>query len=403
MKTSLEHLPESKQAQLRAIAELFRECSAVDKLILFGSFARGDWVEDTATHYYSDFDLAVIVGDEKEVSDLAVWGELEQRTREIAGRTPITLIVHDIRFLNHEIRRGQYFFSDLVNEGVLLVDSRRFTIAKPKALNDAERLELAEYNLASWYDSASEFWRLSRYASARSLNKHSAFLLHQATERFYHAALLVFTGYKERTHDIEKLGVMAGEQHPLLVDVLPKTAPADKHLFDLLKKAYIEARYSGSYRITQEELTILQERVVTLAERVRAACIEKLGSFCGPGNVRADLPVAPQMNEPQLSHLPPPPEDLKDFAQWARNLAELSDQRASAERAQGLREGREVGRHEGELLGEAKALLLVLRSRGLHVSLELEQRILACGDPAVLATWLQRAATLTNAEELLAG
>ena len=34
---------------------------------------------------------------------------------------------------------------------------------------------------------------------------------------------------------------------------------------------------------------------------------------------------------------------------------------------------------------------------------ELEQRILACGDPAVLATWLQRAATLTNAEELLAG
>lgn len=45
---------------------------AVDKLILFGSFARGDWVEDTATHYYSDFDLAALVGEEKEVADLAL-------------------------------------------------------------------------------------------------------------------------------------------------------------------------------------------------------------------------------------------------------------------------------------------------------------------------------------------
>ena len=410
MKTSLEHLPESKQAQLRAIADLFREYPAVDKLILFGSFARGDWVEDTATHYYSDFDLAVLVSDEKEVADLAVWGELERRTREIAGRTPVTLIVHDIRFLNHEIRRGQYFFSDLVNEGVLLVDNRRFTIAKPKALNDAERLELAEYNFASWYDSASEFWRGSRYYAARSLSKHSAFLLHQATERFYHAALLVFTGYKERTHDLEKLGVMAGEQHALLVDVLPRTEPADKHLFDLLKKAYIEARYSGSYRITPEELTTLQGRVVTLAERVRAACIEKLGSFCGPDRVRADLPGPPQTSEPPLSELPPPPADPKDFGLWARNLAELSEQRASAERAQGrvegrsegLREGREAGRQEGATVA-AQALLLVLRSRGLYVPPELEQRILACGDPAVLATWLQRAATLNNAEELLAG
>ena len=38
----------------------------------------------------------------------------------------------------------------------------------------------------------------------------AAFLLHQATERYYHAAILVFTGYKQRTHDIELLGVQAG-------------------------------------------------------------------------------------------------------------------------------------------------------------------------------------------------
>ena len=106
-------------------------------------------------------------------------------------------------------------------------------------------------------------------------SKEAAFLLHQATERYYHAAILVFTGYKQRTHDIELLGVQAGEQHALMVDLLPKTEPDDKHLFDLLKKAYIDARYSMSYRITAEELAELQKRVLLLADRVRAACLER--------------------------------------------------------------------------------------------------------------------------------
>ncbi|MFO0576141.1 MAG: HEPN domain-containing protein [Polyangia bacterium] len=405
MKTSIDHLPEDKQAQLRAIAELFRECPAVDKLILFGSYARGEQVEDRETGYLSDFDLCVVVDTEKQAADVALWSELEKRAREIAGRIPVTLIVHDIKFINHEIRRGQFFFADVANEGVLLVDKRRYSLAKPKALNAAERLELAEYNFATWFDSATEFWRLSRYATVRNLTKHAAFLLHQATERYYHAAHLVFTGYKQQTHDIEKLGTMAAEQHALLVEALPKTEPEDKRLFDLLKKAYIEARYSGSYRITQEELSTLQARVIALAERVRTACLEKLASFCGAEAVRTDLPVPPQMEEPPLSTLPPLPEDPKDFAQWARNLAELAEQRAQAERqqgkAEGIREGEAIGRAAGTLQAQAESVLMVLRTRGFVVLPELEQRIRTCADPELLARWLQRAVTAPSAAEAL--
>lgn len=54
MKNSIDHLPEDKQIQLRAIADLFRECLAVDKLILFGSYARGEQVADRETGYLSD-------------------------------------------------------------------------------------------------------------------------------------------------------------------------------------------------------------------------------------------------------------------------------------------------------------------------------------------------------------
>lgn len=71
-------------------------------------------------------------------------------------------------------------------------------------------------------------------------------------------------------------------------------------------------------------------------------------------------------------------------------------------RHEGRAEGEAKGRVEGEVKGRAEALLLVLRSRGVDVSPELEQRILACADPAVLAAWLQRAATVTSTAELMA-
>jgi HEPN domain-containing protein len=321
------------------------------------------------------------------------------------------------KFVNHEIRIGQYFFGDIVNEGVLLHDSRRFHLAKPKALNAEERLAMAERNFTNWFDSASEFWRGSRYYASRSLLKHAAFLLHQATERYYHAALLVFTGYKQRTHDIEVLGRLSGEQHAGLSGALPKAEPEDRRLFDLLKKAYVDARYSMSYRITMEELRVLQERVLSLAGRVRAACLEKMATFRGAEAVSRDLPMPPQLEEPLLSNLPAPPTDPAEFTAWAQGLVELSEQRAREERNQGLREGRLEGVREGEAKGlregEARGLregtksvregiLLVLTTRGIPVPAEVEQQIAGCSDPALLSLWLKRAVTASRAEDVVA-
>jgi len=84
-------------------------------------------------------------------------------------------------------------------------DSGRFKLARPKALTPAERLELGLHNFDYWFQSANEFWRGAGYYAARGLGAHAAFSLHQATERYFHAALLVFTGYKPKSHDIEAL------------------------------------------------------------------------------------------------------------------------------------------------------------------------------------------------------
>ena len=70
MKTSLDHLPLHKREQLAAIAAMVQATAPVEMIILFGSYARGNWVEDLVTGYFSDYDLMVIVATEEQARDL---------------------------------------------------------------------------------------------------------------------------------------------------------------------------------------------------------------------------------------------------------------------------------------------------------------------------------------------
>ena len=54
----------------------------------------------------------------------------------------------------------------------------------------------------------------------------------------------------------------------------------------------------------------------------------------------------------------------------------------------------------GEVRGEAKALLVVLTSRGLDVSDAIRQRITACEDTAQLQRWIARASVATTLDEV---
>src|SRR5262249_18248024 len=153
-----DHLPEKKQAKLVAMAAKIRaEAPAAEMIVLFGSHARGDWVEDMETGYRSDYDLLVVVDSAEVAQDLALWGRVEEALRPIADPSPVTLIVHDFRELNQQIRRGQFFFAELWEQGVVLHDEKRFTLARPKATTPEERRELAQEYFDHWFTSAGQF------------------------------------------------------------------------------------------------------------------------------------------------------------------------------------------------------------------------------------------------------
>jgi HEPN domain-containing protein/predicted nucleotidyltransferase len=255
-------------------------------IILFGSFARGDWVEDRYTEdgilyeYKSDYDILVVVDTEV----IAIKKESNKRwqnklRRDTGLKTTLNVIFHGIDYLNAEIENGNYFFVDILHEGIMLYDSGKFSLSSPKPLNSADRKHKAGLYFDKWFDGANEFLIDFNNALDRNSFIKAAFELHQATERLYTSLILVYTDYKPKTHDLEKLYRQVCKLDSRFKTVFPCTTADEERLFQLLKKAYIDSRYKLDYRVTREDLEYLSERVKKLRDLTRMACTEKIESF----------------------------------------------------------------------------------------------------------------------------
>lgn len=284
VKTSLKQLPRQKQDELKTVVRMIGEEFDVDMIILFGSFARGDWVEELGPDkfyykYQSDFDI-LVVADRKYTKKHHKWDRLEDRIfRSSVVSTPVVIIHHSIGFLNARLSEGHYFFTDIINEGVVLYDSKRFELAEARILSPEEYKNKATRYFNHWFNSASRFFYDFEVNLSKDWYNEAAFLLHQAVERYYSAILLVLTDYKPKTHDIERLGKLAAAQQPILLEVFPKGTEEDRRRFELFRKAYIDARYTENFSITREDLQWLAERVNKLQELTENICKEKIESF----------------------------------------------------------------------------------------------------------------------------
>ena len=195
----------------------------------------------------------------------------------------MTIITHDIDFVNKMLSEGQYFFTDIEQEGILLYDAGNTPLAERKPMSPAEAKAIAQNYFDQWYHSGVNFLQMGIYARSVGNLKESAFVLHQATERTYNAIILVHAGYKSKTHNLDKLKRYSKRFSEELDSVFPDNTPEEKHLFDLLKRGYIDARYKDHYEITAEELEILIERVGKLQAIAEKLCREKIRSFDNTG------------------------------------------------------------------------------------------------------------------------
>ena len=84
----------------------------------------------------------------------------------------------------------------------------------------------------------------------------------------------------------------------------------------------------------------------------------------------------------------------------AKGNPKIEEIRAES-RAEGEAAGEAKGRADGELAATAKAILSILKARGLEPSDTVQERVRSSTELDLLQRWLQRAATASSADELL--
>ncbi|HAY07729.1 MAG TPA: nucleotidyltransferase [Hyphomonas sp.] len=312
MQASLAHLPLARQAELARVREIILEeltqrIQAAGnarakryrllKLVLFGSFAKGTWFEDSNSGRASDIDLLAIVSHEALTEMSAFWEEVEERLfHDPAIQRDVSIIVHTLQDVNRQLKDGQYFFSEIISQGILLYEDAepdrngnpKNILASPAAPDSRRAFALGDKFRLSWKKSAKLFLNAGRQhlgAKDPESRNFAAFQLHQAAESAYRMFLLTVTLYAPGTHHLGKLRNLARTIDERLEEAWGPPQKPYKRYFELLRRAYVEARYSPAYETTREILTWQADRIeklITLADALCAERLERLKAEAGP-------------------------------------------------------------------------------------------------------------------------
>lgn len=280
----LSFLPKEKLVQLDMAKELILKKigNDVSKIILYGSYAKGTWVQDKKSfdgleyEYVSDFDVLVVVSSLEEKEYI-----LEDKI--VNGWKFPTFLAPDVRsieYINYELESGNYFFEEVLREGVMLFDDKITSFKPYKESSNGEQSVANKYFEKSMKN-AEEFESAAKNAIRNSNISIATFMLHQAAENYYSAILLVFSGYKPKVHNLKLLRERAKEYSEELYFLFRphERNPEETKLFSLLKRGYVEARYHATFEISPEEIVELSARIQTMRNIVFILCQERIKSL----------------------------------------------------------------------------------------------------------------------------
>ncbi len=228
--------------------------------------------------------MLIIVNDKRLTDRVNYWSKLDDRLmREygIAGtiKTPVNFIVHTLQEVNDGLAHGRYFFIDVAKEGIALYQSDDAALHQPKPKTPHAALDMAKEYFEEWFPSAIKRFDGAKFHISKGNLKDAAFDLHQTAERLYHCILLVVTFYTPHVHNLAFLRTQAERIDVRLARVWPSDNRQQRGMFEKLKDAYVKARYSKHYRISEEELVWIGEQVEELGRVVHTICSERISQL----------------------------------------------------------------------------------------------------------------------------
>lgn len=298
MKDSIAYLPKDKQAELNfLVKEILKRLPQTEFIILFGSYARGNYVRRSVriedggipTIKISDYDIYVITSGFNSKKAETVLDNVEDiffAGKDFDRDTPVQFINDDIKMLNKYLEEGRYFYTQIKQEGIVLYNSRKYKLARRRKLNYTEIKEQAQAYFDEKFQTANEFLHTAKLIYKEEYYKRTSFQLHQACENYYYAIRLTFTLRNNKQHNLSKLSSSTKRYAEDLATVFPQDTPEEKRLFTLLKSAYVEARYNPYFVVTKEDIDALVPKVELLRDITKQICTAKIKEYEEQGNTQ---------------------------------------------------------------------------------------------------------------------
>ena len=291
MKDSIAYLPKDKQEDLNFLVnEILKRLPQVEFIILYGSYARGNYVrrsiriEDGGipTVKISDYDIYVITSGINSKKAETVLDNVEDiffSGKDFDRDTPVQFINDDIKIVNKYLEEGRYFYTQIKQEGIVLYNSGKYKLARRRKLNYAEIKEQAQEYFDEKLNEANEFLVDTINAFNRGNYKRASFYLHQACENYYYALRLTYTLRNNKQHNLSKLSSSVRGYSEDLKMVFPQDTLEEKRLFTLLKAAYVDARYNPHFVVTKEDINQLTPKVELLRDITKRICESKIKEY----------------------------------------------------------------------------------------------------------------------------
>lgn len=291
MNTSLSFLPAEKQRDLaRLTALICTEIKDVVMVVLYGSYARGTYVDcDQRTEFgvtnffLSDYDMLIVTKRRLGVKEFDVYTRIKDKFFGPMDRSLHTnpqFINESISHLNHNLELGQYFYSEITQQGIMLYDSEEYTLSECRKLNYAEIANIAQKYFDEKFHSANQFLKGAQFYFCDADYKMASFMLHQSVENYLRTIPLVYILYGYKDHDLELLMSYCKRYTLELAKVFPRNTEEEERLFKLLQRAYVEARYNDEFVVTRADIDALIPKIELLRDIVEKVCKEQIASYC---------------------------------------------------------------------------------------------------------------------------
>jgi uncharacterized protein len=186
---------------------------------------------------------------------------IEDRCRSIV---PVTAMIMPIEKFNSLFELNHPFPAHVIASKSMIYDAGNIRFSEP-GMNEQSELfnQLVEEARCSYRMGCSFLW-WSEMQQVRKELRLATFSLHQAAELYFSSIFQAVTGYRMNSHNLDKMYRYCRTFNIELLNFFPRPFDRERHLFNLLQRAYIDARYKANFNIKVSDVQLLTGHIKNL-------------------------------------------------------------------------------------------------------------------------------------------